>query len=286
MDSPLEPREIEFNVGQLTLRAKRWGAGNKPVIALHGWLDNCASYDFLAPKLHELDIVALDLAGQGRSEHRPVFGAYNIWQDVIEIIAVCDQLGWDSFGVLGHSRGAMIATLVAGTFPQRVSDLALIESFIPTIQKAEQSPSQLASSINFVLKAAGKKRSSYDTYRKAVAAREKGMLKLDYEDAAALAERGVVCVDDRYGWNHDIKLTAPSEVRFTVDQARAFVDQIAVPIELIRASEGLMVELKHLQDFIALTPNMAVRDLNGGHHLHMSTHSQEVAEYLNAYFHR
>jgi len=45
-----QSREISFQVGDLTIAAQEWGnPGDFPVIALHGWLDNSASFDRLAP---------------------------------------------------------------------------------------------------------------------------------------------------------------------------------------------------------------------------------------------
>jgi pimeloyl-ACP methyl ester carboxylesterase len=53
---------------------------------------------------------------------RPDSG-YAIWQDVADVIAVADALGWDSFALLGHSRGAAIAMLTASAFPERITHL-------------------------------------------------------------------------------------------------------------------------------------------------------------------
>ena len=39
------------------------------VLALHGWLDNAASFIPLAGQLPHLDLVMLDLPGHGRSAH-------------------------------------------------------------------------------------------------------------------------------------------------------------------------------------------------------------------------
>src|SRR5690625_7580011 len=98
-----------------------------PVLALHGWLDNSASFNVLAPQLKNLHLVALDLAGHGQSDHRPGSAPYNIWEDVAEIFAVADQLGWSRFALMGHSRGAMISMLAAGTFRERISHRAMFE---------------------------------------------------------------------------------------------------------------------------------------------------------------
>ncbi|MGK2915619.1 MAG: alpha/beta fold hydrolase, partial [Porticoccaceae bacterium] len=109
MSRPLEHRFVRQG---LTLAAREWGdPEGLPVLALHGWLDNCGSFAVLAPLLIGVRLVALDLAGHGLSSHRSADATYNIWQDVGDVHAVAEQLGWENFALLGHSRGAMIATL-------------------------------------------------------------------------------------------------------------------------------------------------------------------------------
>ena len=119
-----------------------------PVLALHGWLDNCASFDFLAPLItssntQTLDMVTLDLAGHGLSDHRSGLSAYNNWQDLIEILLVTEQLGWSRFALIGHSRGAMISTLFAATYPEKVTHLVGIEGLLPGTTEENQAPAQL-----------------------------------------------------------------------------------------------------------------------------------------------
>ena len=115
-------RERTFELNGLTLTAKEWGrSGSIPVIALHGWLDNAATFDRMLPFMENLHVIALDLAGHGRSSHRSVDSSYDIWIDIGEVMSVADQMGWDRFALLGHSRGAIISGLIAGTFPERIS---------------------------------------------------------------------------------------------------------------------------------------------------------------------
>ena len=59
--------EIQLDTRQGRLAALGWRQAGLPrVLALHGWLDNAASFAPLAPLLHGLDLVALDLPGHGR----------------------------------------------------------------------------------------------------------------------------------------------------------------------------------------------------------------------------
>lgn len=277
--------DCEFQFHDQTFRGKRWGQkGGLPVIALHGWLDNCASFDFLAPKLNDLDLIALDLAGQGQSDHRGHVGAYNIWNDIVEVIAVADQLGWQQFGLLGHSRGAMISTLIAGTFPNRVNHLALIEAFTPHIVKAEDAPGQMQAAVESLLGMSAKRGSLFSDFDTAVKAREKGLVPLNHEDALVLAKRGVVETSGKFSWNYDIKLNAPSEVKFTQEQVEAFVDRIQCDIALILADEGMSKSFEGMDEVIDAFEKINVSRMSGYHHLHMSQACNEVADILNEYF--
>ncbi len=66
-------RELSLELPHLRLAAQAWGDPQLPrLLALHGWLDNAASFDRLAPLLcGHFHIVAIDLPGHGRSGHRP-----------------------------------------------------------------------------------------------------------------------------------------------------------------------------------------------------------------------
>jgi pimeloyl-ACP methyl ester carboxylesterase len=85
----------------------------KKVIALHGWLDNAASWDFLLPRVlqkwhrtvpdQDLLVVAIDLDGHGFSSHRPWPSGYPITSYAESVQRVISALKWNTFGVLAHS---------------------------------------------------------------------------------------------------------------------------------------------------------------------------------------
>jgi len=112
------PREVEIHFQGRTLTGKRWGQeGNIPIMALHGWLDNANSFDLIAPALPDFDIFALDFAGHGHSDHRPVHTPYLGILDVQDVIAVANHLRWENFSLLGHSMGAEVSAHVIGLYP-------------------------------------------------------------------------------------------------------------------------------------------------------------------------
>ncbi|MDA9840190.1 alpha/beta hydrolase, partial [Porticoccaceae bacterium] len=64
-------RERSFENKGLKFTAKEWGrSGYPPVIALHGWLDNANTFDRMLPHMENLHVIAVDLAGHGRSDFR------------------------------------------------------------------------------------------------------------------------------------------------------------------------------------------------------------------------
>ena len=70
----MKPVERHFSVFGQTLTALQWEGQGEPVLALHGWLDNAASYVPLATHL-ECPMVAMDFSGHGHSGH-PLFQRY------------------------------------------------------------------------------------------------------------------------------------------------------------------------------------------------------------------
>jgi pimeloyl-ACP methyl ester carboxylesterase len=182
----VESKELYFCVNGVNFAAQQWGDANGfPVLALHGWLDNSASFFALAPRLVGLNIIAIDMVGQGKSDHRPPAFCYTFWDDVIDVFAIADHFGWQEFSLLGHSRGAIVATLAAGTFPERIKCLALIEGFIPEAADCEAAPQQLADAIKGLNTQRKKSASIYPSRERAVKARAMGMFPLSMTAARA-----------------------------------------------------------------------------------------------------
>lgn len=275
--------EIRLSLGHIELAAHLFGPEDgEPVIALHGWLDNANSFALLAPQLEGVRIVALDMAGHGHSDHRPPGAGYTMADYVFDVLQVAEQLGWTRFSLLGHSLGAIVAVILAGSLPERVKRLALIDGLVPMTGEAEAAPQRMAMAMQAQLALPAKKKPVYGDQERAVQARMKGALAVSREAAELLAQRGLMPVPGGYTWRSDSRLTLPSAIRFTREQAMAFVERLACPTQLVVAQNGLLVKNRELLAQLSFE----VRILPGGHHLHLDdlAGASAVADCFNRFF--
>jgi YrbI family 3-deoxy-D-manno-octulosonate 8-phosphate phosphatase len=277
---------IELQVPGLTLRGLAWGDPEAPpLLALHGWLDNAASWAPIAPHLPGRRLVALDLPGHGLSDHKPVGVAYHFVDWVVDVVAAADALGWERFDLLGHSMGAGIASLVAGTAPDRVAHLVLIEGIGPLAVSAEEAPLRLAKSI---ARREGRARRKPRAHPDVAAAAERlcqANPGLTPETARILSERGTRPVEGGVTWRSDPRLRGSSPMRITEDHVHAFLKRIASPALVLKGREGYAFDQKVIAARVACVEGAEVRELPGGHHLHMDD-PEGVAAVLEPFFAR
>ena len=272
------PRDRSFDLLSARLAAKEWGApGGRRIIALHGWLDNAASFDRLAPLLTGCHLCAVDAAGHGFSDPRPPGAAYNIWQEVGDVIDIADALGWERFSLLGHSRGAAVSVLAAGAFPGRVEKLILLDGGVPVMGRAEEAPANLARSIEQVRERSGKTGRVFETETAAIEERANGFSKVSFDAAALLARRSLRRVDGGYRWHQDQRLKAAPELRLTAAHVRAFITAVTAPVLTILAEQSFFSERPEYLQMLDLFAKGKLIRLPGGHHFHMEGAREAIA---------
>lgn len=277
--------DVRLRLPHMEVAAHLYGPENgKPVIALHGWLDNAASFSRLAPLLNGVRIVALDLPGHGLSDHRPLGAGYNIWDYAYEILWTAEQFGWQRFSLLGHSLGAIVSVLLASAMPERIDRLALIDGVVPYTGEADSAPRKLGDALRALLAVERKRKPVYESFEQAVAARMRGVGAVSREAAERLAQRGLMPVPGGYTWRTDPRLMLPSPMRLSRAHALAFAQKVVCPTSLIVARQGLMISSEIMEDIEALP--FSLHHLSGGHHLHLDDDegAAAVAAVFNPFF--
>ena len=271
------PCERTFTVNGRTMTARCWHDSHKmPLLALHGWLDNAATFDLLAPLLSDFYIVALDFAGHGWSEHRAAGTRYHILDHVDDVLSIVNQLGWQSFTLMGHSMGAGVASLLSSALPERVEKLVMIEGLGPYTGKPEDAAKHLRTALLEWQEFSDKPR-VIATMEIAIQARMNGLLPVSEHAARLLCTRGVKEVAGGLMWTADKRLRLSSPSRFSEAQVCAFLAAITVPTLLIMAEKSLPFNPQDYAARVAAHSQLTVVKLAGGHHLHVDDNVEGVA---------
>ncbi len=256
--------------------------GAPRVLALHGWLDNAASFLPLAPFLGGIELVAIDMPGHGRSAHLPAGADYSFAGALTNLLDVADALGWDRFGLLGHSMGGAIASLLAAACPERVTRLLAIEAIGTLAETPEQTVPRLREALAAQRALRDKRLRVFPDVDSAVRARQFASRVpgsgLGEAEVRLLVARGLRAVDGGYTWSSDPRLTLPTLVRMTEAQVEALVAGISCPVRAIFADPAQ----PYLPDGLRrsrtrLLPAGEIVVMPGGHHLHMQQPAEVAA---------
>jgi pimeloyl-ACP methyl ester carboxylesterase len=277
--------ETTFQVKGQKIAAKIWGNPNGiPTLAIHGWLDNAATFDKIAPLLTHCHLVAIDLPGHGFSDHKPANSYLQIVDYVVDMINLLDEtLGWKQFALLGHSLGGAISSLIAGALPDRILKIAIIDGLGPMTTPAEHAPMQLRLYLQETLGKPPSRTPIYAHIEMAIAARIK-VNPMMISSAHCIIERGLKQnTDGTYSWRTDPRLLKPSVLQLTEEQTIAFLEEITAPIMVIRPEPGFPFPEDLINRRISAVKHLQVHRLAGEHHVHLDN-PIAVATLLNGFF--
>lgn len=123
------------------------GGEGPPLLLLHGHPQTHAIWHKVAPQLAErFTVVACDLRGYGDSskpQGEPDHANYSKRTMALDALAVMRSLGFETFSVLAHDRGARVAHRLALDHPQAVERMALLD-IAPTLAMYEQTSEAFA----------------------------------------------------------------------------------------------------------------------------------------------
>ncbi len=264
-------REVLVETARGTLCALRSGdpAGRK-LLALHGWLDNAASFIPLQAALSSFDLVALDLPGHGASAHRAPGYDYVFVDWIHDVLDVLDALGWPQAMLLGHSMGGAIASMVAAATPERVSRLALIEALGPVSGKASDAGERLRKAVPARRALRGERPGRVIPTLEQAVKQRLAVSSMAAEAAQLIVARNLRALPGGFAWRSDPRLTLPGHVRSDEAVVLDWLRHIECPTLVIAAdpapvyftAEARGTRLAQLRD-------ARLEVIAGGHHLHM-----------------
>ena len=114
------------------LRVGEWGPDDPAattVIAVHGITASHLAWAVVAEAIPEVRLIAPDLRGRGRSAGLPM--PYGMARHAADLEAVIEALDLPCAILVGHSMGGFVAVVTAHLYPDRFSEVLLIDGGLP-----------------------------------------------------------------------------------------------------------------------------------------------------------
>ncbi len=234
-------RTEKIDIRGLRYNVRHWGADEAPLVFfLHGWLDCSPTFQFVVDALKDdWHVVAPDWRGYGESEwlNRPYwFPDYYADLDCLLKHFSSDK----PVRLVGHSMGANISASYAGTRPERVAQLVMLDflGLKPAID--DDSPRLLGKWLRNLEN--GPTRSLYPTAEAFAARLMESNPRLTEERATYLS-----WYISRVNGDSTIELAAdpwhrvPSPLPYHIDDSLACWRRIEAPVLLAIAEHGFVV---------------------------------------------
>lgn len=271
-----------LEIYDLDLFVKVHPDGDIPVIALHGWLDNSASFDELTAELSDdFRVAAVDLPGHGKSDWRAPADSYYFtdWVDVV--LGVADALDMDRFSIIGHSMGGAVASLVAPVAEGRIERMVFLDALGPRSANADEAVDQLQRALKTESRHRQRSPRRYESIHDMARLLGHSRGELPGELFEAIARQAAVEHDDgTFSFGHDPRLKAPSRLMMTERQVLGFLDRISCPTLLIRPRQGWPVDDADFSPRIAAIDDLCMERIEGSHYAHIE-HPAAVARLID-----
>ncbi len=278
-----ESRSEFVPIRQLRYHVRQWGTPAKdtpPLVMVHGWMDVSASFQFVIDAMrHDRWVIAPDWRGYGLTETPH---ADNFWfpDYLADLDFLLDHyVGDQAVHLVGHSMGGHIATLYAGTRPERIAKLVNLEGFGMANSRPAQAAGRYAKWMD-ELKAFERGElnlKAYDSLEGVAQRLMKTNPRLGSDKAHWLAEHWAQ--PDAQGQWHILGHAAHKIINaqlFRLDEVQSIYERITAPLLCVVAEDDSLAQwwkgkytLDEFKQRIAAVPQLSHALIhNAGHMLH------------------
>jgi pimeloyl-ACP methyl ester carboxylesterase len=238
-----EPESRFYQSQGLRLHYSDWGNDGAPLMLLvHGGRDHGRSWDLIARALQpHYHVLAPDLRGHGDSDWTRG-GSYSLTEYVYDLSRLVRGTAAQQVTIVGHSMGGMVGLIYAGTFPDQVTKLVVLDGV--TVMPNEKKPpaheriARWAGQLDTLEERAPRR---YRTIEEAAAQMRAHNARLSDELVQHLATFGVRRNDDdTYSWKFDPYQRARAPHRLSPEDHVALWSRIACPTLLLHAAESFL----------------------------------------------
>lgn len=271
-----EPREKDINVNGLPIHYREWGKpAGEPIVLVHGFLDQAQSWRPFIAALQKrspkpLWIIAPDCRGHGDSGWAGAGGYYHFPDYVFDLDCVVRALSVSQFKLVGHSMGGTISFLYAGTFPQRVTRLVLIEGMGPPGMNFSDAPTRMEKWISEVQERGRNHFREYNSVEAGARQLQRTNARLNDELALELARDGMKQNQrGKWVWKFDPLHRTAAPQPFYSFQAIEFLRRIDCPVLILEGEQSHQTERPDKQARLdALRDKRVLRVKDAGHMVH------------------
>lgn len=234
-------RKLQLGTGLTYHLLEADAEGDHTVLLIHGFLDNAWGWlPLLEAGLGDVHVVAPDMRGHGDSDWIGAGGYYHFVDYLADLHELVERVGRARVSLVGHSMGGSIAAYYAGSFPERVHKLALLEGLGPP-ESRDTMPERVARWLGAWKKVRERSPRSYASVDEAAARIVEHDPLVTPALARTLAEKGTTpALGGRIRFKHDPVHATPGPYGFSLEVARQFWARVRCPTLLVYGAQSLM----------------------------------------------
>ncbi len=248
-----------------------WGPEEGPlVLCLHGILEQGAAWSEVAIRLAQKGyrVIAPDLRGHGRSDRLGKGGSYNLIDFLGDIDAIVEYLAGKAFILVGHSLGSVLGAIFATIRPQRIKNIVLVETILPTANEDDDPTASLTNQLNHM--AAPPEHPVFPNVEAAAERLRKATPAITHSLAMILAERITEPCEGGVRWRWEPLLRTRAGISLNgIGRSRylKLLKKIKVPITLVYGDKSSFNRIEDLNQQHEAMPNATKVVVSGGHNL-------------------